>query len=268
MYIHSVLHHPLQCNQTIHNTPAKFGVLNVPCRSWTFLQWKNPWGPWSKCSSGKECDHCSFPVIECTPTGHESGQTTGMLGVIFNILLGAVRAYLISGQSSENVRATSLWSQFERRLLYLHPSRGAREKTDSSLCSHSYVFTQCVHTSIAASLPWEPAGCGWSRQSQPKCCGHCCWHLCRARCQPNRPMKICHAAWWRGRCVVGQSGGWRESGMSWRWQRSGLMFWRDSRTSCDVEMFYVFWAEEWHKSQKKKKNHVWFMNVLLHGMSS
>lgn len=47
---------------------------------------------------------------------------------------------------------------------------------------------------LHCSLPWEPAGCGWSLQSQPKCCGRCCWRLCRARFQPNRPMKICRAA--------------------------------------------------------------------------
>lgn len=79
-------------------------------------------------------------------------------------------------------------------------------------------------------LPWEPAGCGWFLPSQPKWCGHCCWRPCRARCQPDRPMKIYRGAWWRGRCAAAQSGGPHESETSWRWPRSGLMFWRGGRT--------------------------------------
>lgn len=106
-------------------------------------------------------------------------------------------------------------------IIYLNPSRGAKKQMDSQLVIYQVCACVCV---CSHSLPWEPAGCGWSRQSQPKCYDRCCWRPCRARCRPNRPVKICHAACWRGHCVAGQFGGWHESGMSWHWQRSGLMF--------------------------------------------
>lgn len=43
-----------------------------PCKSWSFLQWRNPWGPWSKCSYEKEHDHYSSPVNEYTPSGDKT----------------------------------------------------------------------------------------------------------------------------------------------------------------------------------------------------
>lgn len=49
--------------------------VHIPCRSWSSLQWRNPWGPWSKCSSGKECGRCSFPANEYTPVEHRGGDT-------------------------------------------------------------------------------------------------------------------------------------------------------------------------------------------------
>lgn len=54
---------------------AQLVSVHIPCRSWSFLQWRNPWGPWSTCSSGKECGRCSFPANECTPMEHTSGDT-------------------------------------------------------------------------------------------------------------------------------------------------------------------------------------------------
>lgn len=117
---------------------------NIPCRSWTSLQWKNPWGLWSKCSFGKECDHCSFPVNGYTPTGYKRGNTSVL----------SCCAYIFNGEKTEYF---------------------------CLLISHR--------------LPWEPEGCGWSRQFQLKYSGHCCWHLYHAHCQPNRPVKTCRAAW-------------------------------------------------------------------------
>lgn len=38
----------------------------------TFLQWKNPEGPSSKCSYEREHAHCSVPVNECTPSGDKT----------------------------------------------------------------------------------------------------------------------------------------------------------------------------------------------------
>lgn len=59
----------LCCNQT-----GLITYTHAPCRFLTFLRWRNPEGPWSKCSCGRECDHCSFPVSECTPTDRNQSR--------------------------------------------------------------------------------------------------------------------------------------------------------------------------------------------------
>lgn len=46
--------------------------VNTPYKSWTFLQWRNPWGPSSKCSYEKERAHCCVPVTEYTPSGDKT----------------------------------------------------------------------------------------------------------------------------------------------------------------------------------------------------
>lgn len=163
--------------------------LNSPCRSLTFPQWKNPWGLWSKYSSWKEYVRCSFPESECTPTGHSS-EYTSMLGV--NLTMFVCHSGFIK-ICSKNLSELSC----------------VREKTDSSkLCSESQPYNWSEHRATAATVvPSEPAGCGWSLQSPPKCFGRCCSHLCHAHCQPSPPMRIYRGACKHGRYVVGQSGG-------------------------------------------------------------
>lgn len=76
-------------------------------------------------------------------------------------------------------------------------------------------------------LPSEPGGCGWSRLSQPKCCGRWCWCRCHVRSRPDRPVRIYRAVCWRGHCVWLRFGEWHGTGMSWHLQMSDLMFWRE-----------------------------------------